>query len=284
MKREVFYLVHVPKCAGTTVEHFAFTSLAPGEVFCPEKSWPINRFFLGKAWRRPSAIEPDQVRVICGHYFGRACGHLLTPHTPLEALLIRDPVPLFLSWYNYRMARHERFGRPVPKFKDWYKSQGRNPIARHVCTRHLGWSEAKFLVLKNSTIIEQLCSTLDSFWFIGDFRHVDRLLDAVGERLNVKQDHEIRNVTQYKFLRRAELDGGLVEQIRRENAIDGYLYGRYRDRLFDPAAVASVAEPLTGARLIRDELRRACAWARIRKRQLRARTTAALPVAVLGKG
>jgi hypothetical protein len=263
---DVLYFVHVPKCAGTTVEEHFQEHLPPAQFMRPEKSKPVVRYLNGRAWCAPASYDPAAVRVLCGHFFGRATGALLAPHNQLEAILIRDPVGLYLSWYNYRMTRHESWGRPIPKFEDWYRSQGRNPVARHLLARHLGWSELRFVFAPTSEIVAEARRALDSFWFVGEYRHVDTLLDAATEKFGVPARAPQRNITQYKFLRRDQLSEELAQQVRRENAIDQYLSDRYSNRLFDPSATAAADEP-SGGRLMADEVRRLTAWLAIKTRR-----------------
>lgn len=265
-RNDVLYFVHVPKCAGTTVEEHFLEHLPAQDVMRPRKSKPIVRYLYGRAWRAPQTYDPAAVRIICGHFFGRATGALLAPHNRLEAILIRDPVGLYLSWYNYRMTRHEGWGRSIPTFEDWYLSQGRNPVARHLLTRHLGWSELRFILAPTSEIVAEARRALDTFWFVGEYKHVDTLLAAATERFGAPSRAPQRNVTQYKFLPREKMSEALIAQVRRENAIDQYLSDRYSDRLFDPAAAKSVPEPL-GGRLATDEIRRLVAWAAIKARR-----------------
>lgn len=262
---EVLYFVHVPKCAGTTVEEHFLEHLPAAQVLRPRKSAPIVRYLHGRSWVAPGSYDPAEVRVLCGHFFGRATGALLAAHTPREAILIRDPVGLFLSWYNYRMTRHEAWRRPIPRFEDWYRSQGRNPVARHLLTRHLGWSELRFVLAPAREIVAEARRALDSFWFVGEYRHVDTLLAAATDKLDAPARAPQRNVTQYKFLPRDGMSDALVAQVQRENAIDQYLSDRYADRLFDPDAAAAAREPVAG-RLAGDEFRRLAAWTGIKLR------------------
>jgi hypothetical protein len=265
-RRDVLYFVHVPKCAGTTVEDHFLENLPAAQVMRPGKSAPIVRYLHGRAWSAPAGFDPAQVRVLCGHFFGRATGALLEPHNPLEAILIRDPVGLYLSWYNYRMTRHEGWGRPIPSFEDWYRSQGRNPVARHLLTRHLGWSELKFVLSPAKDIIAEARRALDSFWFVGEYRHVDALLIAASERFGAPPSAPQRNITQYKFLTRDQMNGVLADQVRNENAIDQYLSDRYSNRLFDPSAAVDAPVPSAG-RLAGDEIRRLAAWTQIKMKR-----------------
>ena len=86
---DVLYFVHVPKCAGTTVEVHFLENLPAAQVMRPGKSAPAVRYLHGRAWSAPAGFDRGQARVLCGHFFGRATGALLEPHNPLEAILIR---------------------------------------------------------------------------------------------------------------------------------------------------------------------------------------------------
>ena len=264
----VLYFVYVPKCAGTSVEEHLIEHLPAAQIMRPKKSMPIVRYATGKAWRTPEHLGAAQVRVLCGHFFGRACGDLLPPHKRLEAILIRDPVGLFLSWYNYRMTRHGRWGRVIPTFEEWYRSQGRNVVARHLLTRHLGWSEFRFVTASRREIMEEACRALDTFWFVGEYRHVGKLMAAITTVLGTPQDAERRNITTYQFLAREDMSEATAAMIRADNAIDQFLFDRYRDRQFDPAAAVAIVEPSGDARLLAAEMRRLAVWSSIRLQAL----------------
>jgi hypothetical protein len=255
----VFYLAHVPKCAGQTVERFTEAVLPPEAILRPRKAAPVVRYLTGRGWRAPAVLDPAAVRVISGHFFGRDIGRLLPPHRRLEAILLRDPLGLTLSWYNYRMTRYRSAGRRIPTLEAWYETQGRNPVTRHLFTRHLNWPTPRFLATPQRRLAAEACAVLDDFWFVGSYRQVDTLLAAVAEAFGTDVVPRHVNRTDYAFRTADSLSPAFVERIQRENALDRTLFDRYRDRLFDPRAVNEAWPPQSTTTHLALEARRA-AW------------------------
>jgi hypothetical protein len=255
----VFYLAHVPKCAGQTVERYTEQILPPEAILRPKKAAPVVRYLTGRGWRRPPGLDPAAVRVVSGHFMGRDIGALLPAHQPRESILVRDPVGLFLSWYNYRMTRYRSQGRAIPPFEAWYETQGRNPVTRHLFTRHLNWSTPRFLATPVGRLATEATAVLDGFWFVASYRRVDDLLAAVAAHFGTSVTPRHVNRTDYAFRTLASLDPGFVSRLDRENALDAYIYARYADRLFDPAATAAAEMPRSSSTLGGYEARRA-AW------------------------
>jgi hypothetical protein len=255
----VFYLAHVPKCAGQTVERTMEAVLPPEAILRPKKAAPVVRYMTGRGWRRPVSLVPGSVRTISGHFFGRDIGALLPPHERRESILLRDPLGLVLSWYNYRMNRYRAQGRAIPDFEAWYETQGRNPVARHLFTRHLNWPTPRFLATPVNRLAAEAVAVLDGFWFVASYRRVDALLAAVADHFGATAEPRHVNRTDYAFRAAESLDPGFVARVARENALDAFLFDRYRDRLFDPTAVGAVDPPLSSSTLAGFEVRRG-AW------------------------
>lgn len=252
----VLYFVHVPKCAGRTVESHLMRNLPDDAVFRPDRAAPLGRYLAGASWRAEKPERPERVRVVTGHFFGKSIGRWLPEHERHEAILMRDPVGLFLSWYNFRMMRYANKGLHVPSFEAWYARRERNPVVRHLFTTYLGWSVPRFLTADKAAITDHAIETLDRFWFVASYRQADALVAAIADILPVPSKAEYRNRTNYRFRDRASLDERLVARIAAENDLDILLLDRYENRGLNREAALPVREPTSG-RLLGAELRRA---------------------------
>jgi len=252
----VLYFVHVPKCAGRTIESHLMRHLPQDALLRPDRAAPLRRYLTGRSWRAARPEQPERVRVVTGHFFGESIGRWLPRHQRHEAILLRDPVGLFLSWYNFRMKRYANKGLPLTPFEAWYARRERNPVARHLFTTYLGWNVPRFLTTDKRTLMENAIETLDRFWFVGAHRHADALVARISEILPVPPKAEYRNRTDYRFRDRGSLDDGLVNRIAEENDLDIALLERYANRGLDPAAARPAHAPSSGT-MAGAEVRRA---------------------------
>ena len=76
---------------------------------------------------------------------------------------------------------------------------------------------------------------LSRFWFVGCYRNVDLLANRVSAELNIPGSPERQNTDTLRIVTKQGLSPELAERIERENAVDGALYRRWRDRGFDPS-------------------------------------------------
>lgn len=252
----VLYFVHVPKCAGRTIESHLRRHLPETALVRPGRAAPLRRYLTGKSWRAPRPETPEVVRAVTGHYFGASIAGWLPEHRAYEAILLRDPVGLFLSWYNFRMMRYENKKLHVPSFEAWYEGREQNPVARHLFTTYLGWSVPRFLATDRATLMARATEALDRFWFVGSYRHADALVAAIAEILPVPPKAEYRNRTDYRFRDRASLDDRLVARIAAENDLDIALLERYENRGLVREAALPARKPSPGM-VLGAELRRA---------------------------
>ena len=66
MTRVVHFLLHVPKCAGTTVENHFRAHLGDGYIFAPRWDSPL-RNFIGNRYPGLRPADLEHVRAVSGH-------------------------------------------------------------------------------------------------------------------------------------------------------------------------------------------------------------------------
>src|SRR5579884_2943614 len=103
MPPPVYFLLHIPRTAGQTIEYHLLEHAAPGTVWLPDAaSWP-RRWLGGRRYSLAGLGNPDRVRALSGHHLGRSLERRFAGREIRRAVLLRDPLGAALSLYNYRM-------------------------------------------------------------------------------------------------------------------------------------------------------------------------------------
>lgn len=232
----VHFLLHVPKCAGTTVEeHFAQTL---GERFLLAPRWEhILRGVIGNRYPYgQDASRLEGVRAVSGHSLSRSLARHFPQAEIRESVLLRDPVGFHLSLYNYRWTRHWQGLAPEPpEFAEWYGLQRRNPIARFLLTRYFEQGIPAVYRLSSAGRLAWLEARLERFWFVGGLHRTGELIAAVARDLGVAEEAADRNVTETKKLTPESLGAEWCARIAADHALDATLHARWKDRGFEGA-------------------------------------------------
>ncbi|HEU0221030.1 MAG TPA: hypothetical protein VFR34_02320 [Paracoccaceae bacterium] len=232
----VYFLLHVPKCAGTTIEaHFA-RNLGDGFLKAPRWKNPL-RDVIGNRYR----LAPDRLarlRAVSGHSLSVSLKRAFPEGTEIrECVLLREPVGWYLSFYNYRVERHLRRGeRHPPPFPRWYRSQRKNPVARFLLTRYFELGYPRILGLSSRAQLAYLNRALARFHFVGDIAQTGALIASVAADLGVPGEVEPANVGSIREATRASIGAEMVARIEAENAVDLVLHRLWGDRGFAPGA------------------------------------------------
>jgi hypothetical protein len=241
----VYFFVHVPKCAGTTVEFHFRTALGDGYLHAPR--WKnILRNVIGNCYSF-SADDPRLagVRVASGH----SLTHNLARHFPgreiEECVLIREPLSYFVSFYNYRVQRFlDRTGPKPTSFERWYQAQRRNPMVRFLLNRYYDFGIAKLYGLSSHGRLCYLEERLSDFLFVGGHHRANEMIDGVSRMVGVPTQVESKNVSKRPVVKPENLPASLVSRIKRENALDTLLFERWSERGWRDKA-PSLQSPVT---------------------------------------
>jgi len=242
----VYFLLHVPKTAGMTVEGHILESL-PAECV-----WrPLSR----RRWRReqgarPQAPEhPERVRVAIGHHLRASLEACFPGREIRRAVLLRAPVSFYVSLYNWSMAVRMRRGEPTFGFRLFCKTVSRDMVSRFLLTH---WLERKYWALTLTPRWRKyalLNAALRRFWFVGDYTDCDRLIATVSPKLGIAPDAEAQNTSaswrrfaRWRPLLEEEVPSELKASIERDNPLDHALWRSWRGAGDNPGGVAP--EPL----------------------------------------
>jgi hypothetical protein len=235
--RTVYFLLHVPKCAGSTIIAHLERHLGSRAMRAPRPSG-IGRELFGD--RYPFGADDPRLRevvVFHGHGLSASLQGLLPGVRVREAVLLRDPLGWFVSKYNYRVRRErEGIGPRVPPFDDWYGAQRRNPIARFLLDRYFGHAAPGIYRLSSRGQLRTLEAGLARFWFVGSFRAVGELAERIAAETGVPGSAPTQNVDPVRAVTVDSLPEAFRRRIVAENPVDALLYERWKDRRFDSGA------------------------------------------------
>jgi hypothetical protein len=236
----VHFFLHVPKCAGTTVEAHFERELGEGFLLAPRWNSPL-RHVVGNRYPGLTPERLARVRVVSGHSLSRSLAALFPGREVRESVLLRDPAGYLVSFWNYRWTRHETRGEPPPPpFRDWRRSQRRDPITRFLLHRYFGIgypaiyamsTRARFLFLENA---------FRRFHFVGGHRRVEEALAGISAELGVNGFARAENVGAARRLSPEALSESERAEIEAENPGDALLHARWKDRGFGPGGPEGV--------------------------------------------
>ncbi len=251
-RRIVHFLLHVPKCAGTSVEGHFRAHLGPGFLLAPRWESPFRNLIGNRYPYAPDDPRLAPVRVVSGHSLSRSLARHFPGAEIRESVLLRDPVGYFLSFYNYRWSWHRRGHAPAPPdFERWYRAQRRNPISRFLLNRYFEHGIPALYRFSSAGRLAWLELRLARFWFVGGHERAADLIAGVSAELAVPERSERRNVTEAPEIARADLGPDWIARIERDNALDALLHARWRHRGWRAdAAVAGLSgkDPALGGR------------------------------------
>ena len=110
----VYFLLHIPKTAGQTIQGHLAEHCAPGDF------WQSRRKLRPGHHAGPGDL-PDFVRarVISGHHIGQSLEESFPGREIRRIVLLRDPLELQISFYNWQMMDNLAKGLGTYSF-DWH--------------------------------------------------------------------------------------------------------------------------------------------------------------------
>ena len=224
--RTVHFLVHVPKCAGTTVEWHFRDHLRSRFLWAPRWRNPL-RDIIGNRFPSLDPAALHEIAVVSGHSLSAN----LAAHFPgaeiREYVLLRDPVGWHLSMYNYRL---ERSGGDGPSFVRWYRTVRRNPISRFLLNRYFGIGVPALYGMSSAARLACLESRLARFAFVAGLDRTDEMIGTVSEAVGISGQARAQNTIPKKRVQAGDLPSGMINRIRADNRLDQVLFDRWSSR------------------------------------------------------
>jgi len=237
VNRAVYFILHIPKTAGQTIQYHLAEHCPPGAFWSPRRvPYPLS-LFGGRG-------DASRVRAVAGHDLGSSLDRQFPGREIRRVALLREPLSLQLSLYNYRMMNHLAKGLGTYGFAVHLRAQPRDFIAHWLLARWLEIPWPRLLVMSDADKYRLLNRALGQFWFVGDYTDCDRVIAALAPDLAVPAIARPRNTAdqwhkqiKWEPLTEAAISPGLREAVRRQNPIDGALWESWHDAGFDAAAV-----------------------------------------------
>lgn len=247
----IYFLLHAPKAAGTTIEEHLRRFMAPERLWIPEPA-STAAMLRGRRYSPAGMPDPAGLRALSGHWIGRSLERRFPGRDIRRTLLLRDPVEFQVSFYNHRTTFALSRGQPTFSFERHLRQFPRDLIAILLLWQWLELPTARLLLLTDARKYELLNEALAGFWFVGGHQHCDRLISAIAADLEVPAAAARHNTSSYwqkgvgwRPLRLGDVSRSVREAILADNPIHDALWRSWRDAAFETAQAGP--SPLRGS-------------------------------------
>ncbi len=262
----VYFLLHIPKTAGQTIQMHLAEHCAPG-AFWQSQEPPRPRSGAS------AADFPDvtRARVISGHHIGRSLEQFFTRREIRRIVLLRDPVKLHLSLYNWKMMDHLAKGLGTYSFELHLKALPCNFVSHFLLSRWLEIPRRQLIFIPDDQKYAILNQVMARFWFVGAHSDCNRIISAISGELGIPPLARWRNSsaeaqihTGWRLLTEKSLSRATCEALRAKNALDQRLWDSWSAAGFEPAKVRPLPLASAGKRtgLAHEAIR---PWHRLRR-------------------
>lgn len=230
----VYYLFHVPKCAGRTIDRHLSLYAQEGRYFRAKKRKGLSRLFSPRH-TLAGMPDPRQLNAVSGHYLGASVEQYCEGREIRRALLLRDPASHMVSYYNYRMQRYIAQGMKPYSFELAYGATQRDFITHYILRNFLEIPLPRLWTMTRPQKWALVNSFLSRFWFVGDYRKCSELISAMAPDLGVPDRAVPQNICSgysshptWRPLSVGDLSPEMIRRIREENALDQRLWQTWR--------------------------------------------------------
>ncbi|MBU2532084.1 MAG: sulfotransferase family protein [Alphaproteobacteria bacterium] len=228
-------MLHIPKCAGTTMEGHLTRHLGKRRVWTPKKRtrrFPLELFGRKYDPRPPGPL--DDIVAVSGHFIGRSIERHFPNRRIKRSIILRDPERLMMSYYNYRMMRYISQGqRPFP-FIFHMRALPPNPVATFLLERWLEMPLIRVVALDRAKKAALLDDALCTFDHVVDISQADDLTSWCSRDLGIPETADRSNTaetwerhTGWKSVRLEDLADAERDELRERVALDHYLWRRW---------------------------------------------------------
>jgi hypothetical protein len=244
MTNKLLLHMHVPKCAGTTLEKHFQSELGDKGFWMPRKRTRKVPLELFNYKYDPTLPGPaDGIRAISSHYVGASIAERFPNRRIVRSITLREPESLVMSYYNFRIMRYMLKGQHPYSFSLFMRSMRMNPIAHFLLIR---WAELpwiKMIQMSDAMKAAALDKILGAFDYVVDISETDRLIATLSSQIGVADQAPRRNTAEEKQTKtgwKIVRVGDLSEQdrllLRERTTLDRYLWRRWvqkEDVVFD---------------------------------------------------
>lgn len=237
--------IHVPKCAGSTVEAHLKACLGERYLTAPARGRKAVLAYSGRKYdQRKLAAERTKLDAISGHFIGRSIATVLSDRPLVTTLILRDPIDLMLSWVNFRNMRYVSQGRGAIPLEVALRALPDEPTSKFLLER---WCEVPWPILatlsrdRKRAMLDEALGDVDT---IVDISEADQLVRSMGDLLDIAAKAQRENTSQqwmaqtgWRPIMRDQLDDRLVADLSSRTQLDSYIWRRWalkQDIAFEP--------------------------------------------------
>jgi TPR repeat len=235
----VYFLLHIPKTAGQTIQQHLAEHCAPGIFW--QSSRRVN-FSRGDCSN--DLPDPSRARIIAGHHISRSFQNLFPNREIRPILLLRDPLELQISFYNWQMMNNIAIGVGIYGFNLHLRALPLNFMTDFLLWSWLEIPRGALRVMAEGKKYDILNRMMAEFWFVGAHTDCDRLIAQIGPDLGVPPTARRRNTsaalqlqTGWRLLTSASLPAAMRCAFRARNRVDQALWENWRAAGFNSAAI-----------------------------------------------
>ena len=238
--RPVYFLLHIPKTAGQTIQSHLIDHCAPG-VF-----WRSRRKLQPRRRAGSDNLSPEfkRARVISGHNIFRSLETFFPGREIRRIVLLRDPLQLQISFYNWQMMDNLANGLGTYSFTLHLQAQPHDFMAHFLLSSWLGIAWPRLMAMTPAKKYKILNAMLADFWFVGAHSDCDRVIEALSSDLAVPPVAAVRNTsaelqarTGWRLLTADALPFATRNAFRAHNRLDQALWEEWHGARFDAAGV-----------------------------------------------
>ncbi len=241
--RAVYFILHIPKTAGQTIQYHLAEHCPPGAFWSPRQvPYPLS--LIAGRHRLAELDDAGRVHAVAGHDLGASLERQFPGREIRRVALLREPLSLQLSLYNYRMMNHLAKGLGTYGFAVHLRAQPRDFIAHWLLARWLEIPWPRLMAMSDPDKYRLLNRALGDFWFVGDYTDCDRVIAAIAPDLAVPALARPRNTAsqwhkqiKWEPLTEEALSPEFREAVGRQNPLDRALWESWHGAGFDTAAV-----------------------------------------------
>lgn len=227
--------IHVPKCAGTTVEkHLAYELGHSGVWFAPKRTRQFPLGWFGRKYNDKPPAPLDQIKALSGHFIGRSIEEQFKDRKIVRSIILREPESLMLSYYNYRMIRYIQQGLRPYGFSLFLRATRQNFISHFLLDRWLELPWLDLVRLSDQQKMRLLDEALASVDHIAPISEADDLIRKISAELGISPVAKRQNTTEdgkakagWTMVRHGDLSDAERAELKSRTQLDRYLWRRW---------------------------------------------------------
>ncbi len=258
-------VLHVPKCAGRTMERHLEKHLGKRFWSPPKRSRKLPLELYGRKYDPTPPAPTTSIAAVSGHFIGRSIERLFPGRPIVRSVVLREPERFVLSFYNFRMMRYMTAGQNPFPFKLFMHSLPVDPISYFLLDSWLenSWMRiASLSATQKAALLDYALSQMDR---VVDISQADDLIAWHSRDLGIPEhatransEDEWSEKTGWKPLKLKDLTTSERETLAGRLNLDRYIWRKWA--LKEPVAFDSA----TIAPFLRHELPRPVAQIRRR--------------------